>query len=138
MIDEPPPTKLDRVSENENLNYPRPQPAFKIPAKFADAAEHWLVFSSFVQCFLDPMECAINALNSFGEIDKDRRFNRVVFSHTEESTVAEDEMEISDLKRMRRDSKESLALVSKLGKGVFGKLFDIQDFVGGTDDDEQK
>lgn len=69
---EPPsdPLRDEPVADRGGVQLMAWAPPFQIPARFRDNSEVWLVYRVFVECFLDPAECALNAARSLGELSE--------------------------------------------------------------------
>jgi len=118
------------------LRYPEPSPAFSVPRKYAEAAELWIVYSSFCTCFLDPIVCGEYVLGAFPKLCGDAEIKHIVFATTADDDADPEEMDTVDQKRLSRDVREMFHLGAQIGRAMFGEHFKIGDFIGEAMHDE--
>lgn len=106
----------------------KPRQPFKSPPQYSDQLESWIVFSAFVNTFIDPIAWAVEAGTAFGSFTADEGINVVTCSTDLEPT--NEEFELLDVDRLNRDLKELIALARILGREALGSRFSMSDFLG--------
>ncbi len=120
----------------ESESPPEHTVAFRIPKGYREEPELFLVFSSFVSYFLDPIACALHALRSFQKFPSETKLERIAFASEIQAEELPDELEFLDAERLGRDLSEMTNTVSQIGRHVFGDKFSLGDFMeaGGTNE----
>jgi len=121
--------RFERRSIESDVEYPPSRPEFSIPERYINNAELWVVFSSFVSCFLDPIEFGVHALSSFQANAARTELERVAMVSEARQENDPEEIEFLDLEHLLRDRQELEALVVEIGRGLFGDQFDASEFV---------
>jgi len=114
----------DEMGERLIPREARPQP----PERYRDRADLWVVFSSFVTHFVDPIGAAAEVVQFASEQDREA-LQRIILTPDPEQSFFTDEIDIYDRDRLRKDYRDLVELADQLGQEAFGEDFRLVDFV---------
>lgn len=114
---------------------PESRLAFRVPERYREEGELWIVFSSFVSTFLDPISVAQQIVKTLPELPAVPTVERVVMLSELDATDQSDELEVLDADRLATNLREMIDIAALIGREFFGDSFSISDFLYGETDD---
>lgn len=124
--------------DDPDIRYPEPRREFVIPERYRNQPELWLVFSAFVEAFLDPVTQAVEVARAFEDLPGEPVLERAVFASEFGDEIDFDAFEFFDRKRLEIDLRELLELSTEIGHLLFEQYFSLDDFFGAESQYEQR